>query len=93
VGFFEALAIEGGVDAGGELLLAAPPDEARHEAAAGDHVDHGQLFGETHRIVGEGQRIAEEHHFTRLVMAARIEAKTLHLACMQNGALLMLVQA
>src|SRR5215472_10968009 len=56
--FLEALAIKGRVDPGGELFLATPPYEARDEAPEGNHVDHGQLLGEAHRIVGEGQRIA-----------------------------------
>src|SRR5215472_17341196 len=58
VRFLEALAIKGRVDPGGELFLATPPYEARDEAPEGNHVDHGQLLGEAHRIVGEGQRIA-----------------------------------
>src|SRR5215831_7586134 len=60
VRFLEALAVEGGVDAGRELLLAAPAHEARDEAAAGDHVDHRQLLGEPYGILGEGQRVAQE---------------------------------
>src|SRR5215470_15145393 len=61
VRFLETLAVEGGVDAGGELLLAAPAHEARDEAPAGDHVDHGQLLGEPYGVLGEGQRVAEEN--------------------------------
>src|SRR5262252_2649958 len=60
VRFLEALAVESGVDAGGELLLAAPAHEARDEAPAGDHVDHGQFLGEPHGVLGEGQRVAQE---------------------------------
>ena len=34
-----------------------------------------------------GRGLPSSTIFTRFVIAARIEAKTLHLACMQNGAL------
>ncbi len=60
VGFLEALAVEGRVDAGGELLLAAAAHEARDQPAPRDHVDHGQLLGEPERVVGERQRVAEQ---------------------------------
>ena len=60
VRFLEALAVEGRVDAGGELLLTAAADEPGHEAPARDHVDHRELFGEPHGIVGERKRVAEQ---------------------------------
>ena len=59
--FLEALAVVGGVDAGGELLLTAAAHEPGDEAPARDHVDHRELFGEPHGIVGERERVAEQH--------------------------------
>ena len=38
-------------------------------------------------LSASGSGLPSSTIFTRLVMAARIDAKTLHLACMQNGAL------
>src|SRR5436309_7646576 len=61
VRLLEALAVVRGIDAGGELLLAAAAHEAGHEAPARDHVDHRQLFGQPHRVVGERQWVAEQH--------------------------------
>ena len=57
--FLEALPVERGIDAGGELLLAAAAHEARHQPALGDHVDHRQFFGETNRVLRQRQRIAQ----------------------------------
>ena len=88
VRFLEPLAIEGRVDTGGQLLLPAAADETGHQPALGDHVDHRQFFGDPNRIVAERQRIAENDDLRRFVVAAaRIEAKILVFACMQNGAL------
>ena len=61
VRLLEALAVVGGADAVGELLLAAAADKARDEPALRDHVDHRQLFGEPHRVLGQRQRVAEQH--------------------------------
>src|SRR5437667_3980043 len=66
MGLLEALAVVGGIDAGGELLLAAAAHEAGDEAPARDHVDHRQLFGEPHGVVGERQRVAEQHELHAL---------------------------
>ena len=38
-------------------------------------------------LSASGSGLPSSTIFTRLVVAARIDAKTLHLACMQNGAL------
>ena len=38
-------------------------------------------------LSARGSGLPSSTIFTRLVMAARIDANTLHLACMQNGAL------
>ena len=59
VRLLEALAVVGRVDAGGELLLAAAAHEAGDQAALGNHVDHGQLFGEPDRVLRQRQRVAE----------------------------------
>ena len=56
----EALAVEGGVDAGGQLLLPAAAHEAGDQAAFGDHVDHGQFLGHADRVVTQRQRVAED---------------------------------
>ena len=66
VRLLEALAVVGRVHAGGQLLLAAAAHEAGHEAAARDHVDHRQLLGQPHRVVGERERIAEQHQLHAL---------------------------
>ena len=60
VGLLEALAVVGRVHAGGQLLLPAAAHEARDQPAARDHVDHRQLFGQPHRVVGQRQRVAEQ---------------------------------
>ena len=59
VRFLETLAVEGRVDAASQLLLPAAADEAGHQPALGQHVDHRQFFRELHRIVPGRQRIAE----------------------------------
>src|SRR6516225_7787003 len=53
VSLLEPLAVVCGVHAGRELLLAAATHEPGHEPTARDHVDHGQLFGEPDRVLGE----------------------------------------
>src|SRR5216683_7121114 len=59
VRLLEALTIVSGVDARRELLLATAADEARDEAALGDHVDHGKLFGQAHGIVRSEEHTSE----------------------------------
>ena len=59
VRLLEALAVEGRIDAGGELLLAAAAHEAGHQPALGDHVDHRQFFGQANRVFRQRQRIAQ----------------------------------
>ena len=61
VRLLEALAVVGRVDAGRQLLLPAAAHEAGDQAAARDHVDHRQLFGQPDRVVGQRQRVAEQH--------------------------------
>ena len=56
----EALAVVGRIDAGGERLLATAAHDAGNQAALRDHVDHRQLLGEPDRVLGQGQRIAEQ---------------------------------
>jgi hypothetical protein len=59
VRLLEALPVVGGIDAGGELFLPAAAHEAGDQPAARDHVDHRQLLGQPHRVVGERERVAE----------------------------------
>src|SRR6516165_5972615 len=54
VRLLEALTVVGRADPGGQLLLPAAADKARDQAPFRDHVDHRQLFGEPHRVLGQG---------------------------------------
>ena len=56
VGFLEALAVEGGIGVGLQRLDAAAAHKARYQPPFRDHVDHRQLFGQPHRIIGHRQR-------------------------------------
>jgi hypothetical protein len=92
VGFFEALAVEGGVHPGGELLLAPSAHEAGHEPTARDHVDHGQLLGQPHRVVGERQRVAEQHDLHALGHRGQDRGEDIALGLHAERRVVMLVQ-
>ena len=92
VGLFKALAVVGRVDAGGELLGAAAADEAGDEAAAGDHVDHGQLFGQADRVVGQRQRVAEQDDLDPLGRASEDRSPDVALGLHAEGRVVVLVE-
>src|SRR4029450_1029094 len=61
--FVEVLAVEGGVSVGGELFAAATAHPPGDEPAAGDHINHAELFGEAQWVAHHRQRVAQEDDF------------------------------
>ena len=92
VRLFEALAVVGGVDAGGELLGAAAAHEAGDEPALRDHVDHGQLFGQPDRILGQRQRVAQQHDLDPLGRAGEDGGPDVALGLHAEGRVVVLVE-
>ena len=45
----------------GVALAATATDEAGHQAATGDHVNHRQLFGQPEGVVPDGKYIAQDN--------------------------------
>src|SRR5713226_8445828 len=87
VRLLEALAVERGVDAGGELLLAAAPHEPDTRRPRETMSIIASSSASRTGFSASGSGFPSSTIFTRFVVAARIDAKMLHLACMQNGAL------
>jgi len=92
VRLLEALAVEGRVDAGGELFLAAAAHEARHQPALGDHVDHRELFGQPDRILRQRQRIAQHDDLGLLGHAGQDRSEDVGLGLHAERRVVMLVQ-
>ena len=59
VSLFKALAVEGRVGVTGERLHAAAANDSGYQTAFGEQVNHGQLFGQPHRVVSYRQGISE----------------------------------
>ena len=45
----------------GPAFATAAAHESGHQPAVGDHVDHGQLFGQPQRVVPDGQHVAQDN--------------------------------
>ena len=87
VRLLEALAVERRVDAGRELLLPAAADKAGDQPPLRDHVDHRQLFGQPHRVLGQRERVAEQNDLHAFGRGGEHRGEHIAFACMQNGAL------
>ena len=88
----EALAVVGGVDAGGELLLAAAAHEAGDEAALRDHVDHRQLFRQPDRVLRQRKRVAEHDDLHLLGHARQDRREDIGLGLHAERRIVVLVQ-
>src|SRR5215510_3829751 len=92
VSLFEALAVVSGVHASRELLLSAAAYEPGYEPALGDHVDHGEFFGEADRILGERQRIAEHNDLDALGGAGQYRSKDIGFGLHAERRVVVLIQ-
>src|SRR5215510_7717440 len=90
--FVEVLAIEGGVGIGGELFATATAYPPSDQPAAGDHVDHAELFGEAQRIAYYRQRVAQENDFYLLGDTCQNCSFDVHHRAHAKGGVVMLVQ-
>ena len=59
---FKVLAVKGRVGVIGELFATRAADPAGDQAAIGNQVDHGQLFGQPERVRYGRNRVAEQSH-------------------------------
>ncbi len=92
VRLLKSLAVEGRVDAGGQLLLPAAADKARNQPALRDHVDHRQFLGEPHRVVGQRQRVAEQDDLRLLGHRGEDRGKDVALGLHAERRIVVLVQ-
>src|SRR5579863_1151405 len=92
VGFVEIFAVKRGVRVAGELLAAAAAYPSGHQAAAGDHIDHAQLFGQPQRIADYRQRIAQQDDLHFLGDAREDRGLNVHHRAHAEGGIVMLVE-
>jgi hypothetical protein len=92
VRLLKALAVECRIDSGGKRFLAAAAHDAGDEAALRDHVDHRQLFGEAHRVLGERQGVAQEDDFCLLGYRGEDRGKDVALGLHAEWCVVVLVQ-
>ena len=60
VALLEPLPVVDGIAVGGQGLDPCSPHHAGYDPAAGDDVDHGDLFGKADRVLVDGQDVAQQ---------------------------------
>ena len=62
MGLLEALAVEVGRRVVGVAFPSAAADKTGHQAAVGNHVNHGKLLGQPEGVVPDGQDVAQDDY-------------------------------
>ena len=92
VGFLEALPVVGRRRVVGDALASGAADPAGDEAAAGDHVDDGELLDQPEGVVPDGQDVAEQDYLGALGDAGEDAGLDVHGAAHAEGRAVVLVE-